>query len=84
MSVVVSGKYEYNPNRNTKAAKSCNNYGIVTRWVGSTHNREKEQWALEMNSGLTNVTIAVGRGDEVILDSDHRYRWNCWGKGDVH
>jgi hypothetical protein len=26
--------------------------------------------------GLTDGTIAVGRGEEVILNSDHRCRWN--------
>jgi hypothetical protein len=28
------------------------------------------------HKGLTDGTIAVGKGEEVILNSDRRYRWN--------
>jgi hypothetical protein len=28
------------------------------------------------HKGLTDGTIAVGRAEEVILNSDRRYRWN--------
>jgi hypothetical protein len=41
MSPVVSGKYEYNTNREEKDAKSCNDCSIVTREAGRTQEHEK-------------------------------------------
>jgi hypothetical protein len=37
MCPVVSGKYEYNTNREEKDAKSWKDYSIVTRGAGRTH-----------------------------------------------
>jgi hypothetical protein len=37
---------------------------------------------VENQKGLTDGTIAVGKAQEGILNSDRRYRWNRSGKGD--
>jgi hypothetical protein len=39
-------------------------------------NTARRAVALGHHKDLTDDTIAVGRAEEVILNSDHRYRWN--------
>jgi hypothetical protein len=39
-------------------------------------NNARRAVGLGNHKGLTDGTIAVGWGEEVILNSDHRYRWN--------
>jgi hypothetical protein len=39
-------------------------------------NNARRAVGLGNHMGLTDGTIAIGRAEEVILNSDHRYRWN--------
>jgi hypothetical protein len=39
-------------------------------------NNARRVVGLGNHMGLTDGMIAVGRAEEVILKSDHRYRWN--------
>jgi hypothetical protein len=39
-------------------------------------NTARREVGLGNHKGLTDSTIVVGKGEEVILNSDRRYRWN--------
>jgi hypothetical protein len=43
-------------------------------------NNARRPVGLGNHKGLTDDMIAVGREEEVILNSDRRYRWNRQGK----